>query len=613
MDETPLVDSLRQKLDELEREVEACRRHLLAEFHHHCRLLLRDVAPDAASEVKRVLAASFDSYPTLRPELDADSPRPSRPRHPPPSSPSPPHPISAAAFQSTSGSPPRARQRDLELRGLFTPSYLPLLDDDSSPVSPRLDRDHAIGTAPDPPLPPDGGSGHAAMDQTGHYGAASQHRLLPPVPPLSVPDPANDTARSTDDARSSISSDKSDSKPPRSALRRSSSMSKAPQSPRRVRFEFMGAEVLPTTRPQPSGGLRRRPSSPGPDPDDPTVFASNLGADTTEDDRVPPRKVSSSDALRALSRTPREEGVAWTIVNADVDQATPHRQHALPASPPTAASTPPKTSPGPTIPVKTFAHKQSSAETPAADEHDEDEDEDDDDGSSSDDGFLAMPKARSFAKTPSQVPASAPEAPIKPPLGGATRPASPMSRQLPRPDSAEGEHRYDDSSEVDDDDVFHFEAGGPPAPARSRWSPRPASREQDKPEPSGADDDEPNAPETQTPEQQTSSFATSPAVPIRQSWGTRPGTTSGVKFRPGSVGSYKGQPLMMPIVRDPELLAQAGSLGSSELRVGGVDDQTAMEDGSPPRFPSTPFSFKERFMMEEMMERSKSNEDERGR
>ncbi|KAM4054779.1 hypothetical protein HRG_005601 [Hirsutella rhossiliensis] len=596
MDEARLVDSLRQKLDELEREVEACRRHLLAEFHHHCRLLLRDVTPDAASDVKRVLAASFANYPALRPELDADSPSlgppppppPPPPLPPPPPAPSPPPPpppalptTPAAAFQpAVSGRPQRARQRDLELRGLFTPSYLPLLDD--SPVL-GLAR-----TVPDPPLPPEGGTGHAGMDQTSRH-AASQHRLLPPVQPLSVPDLPADTARSTDDTRSSVSSDKSDSKPPRSALRRSSSMSKAPQSPRRVRFEFMGAEVLPTTSPQPSEFLRRRPSSPGPDGDDPGAFASNLGADTADDDRVPPRKVSSSDALRALSRTPREEGVAWTVVNADVDQVPPDQHDALAATPPTAAPTSPKTTHG-SIPTKTFSPKLSSGDTPTKDG----DDDDDDDDNSSDDGFLAIAKARSSSQKPLQATAPAPKAPINPAHDGATTSASPTNRQSPRPSADQDEHGRtitDEDTEVDDDDdVFHFETGG---------------RNDDG-------DDEPNALETQTPEQQMSAYATSPAVPIRQSWGSRPSTTSGGKFRPGSLGSYKGQPLMMPIVRDPELLAQAGSVGLSDLRVDGIDDQTAMEEGSPPRFPSTPFSFKERFIMEEMMERAKSNKDESG-
>lgn len=620
MDEARLLDSLRQKLDELECEVEACRRHLLPEFHQHCRLLLRDVTPEAASDVKRALAASFANYPALRPELEADSPPP-RPlsRCPPPPPPSPP-PISAAFQSAVCGrteAPARARHRDLELHGLFTPSFLPLLDD--SPVSPRPALGRATGTVPaDPSLLPERGAGLAGMDQTSHHAGAHAHgsprRLLPAVQPLSVPDPPTDTARSTDDTRSSVSSDKSDSKPPRSALRRSSSMSKAPQSPRRVRFEFMGAEVLPTTSPQPSESLRRRPSSPGPDDG---AFASDLAGDTAEDERVPPRKVSSSDALRALSRTPREEGVAWTVVNADADQFAPDQRDSFDATPPPAAPSPPKTTHSPLL-TKTLSPKRSSGETPTKDGHDG---KGDSSSSSSDDGFLAMAKARSSSKKPSQATAHAPKAPIKPQQGGATTSASPTNRQSPRFRCAKSEHsralHHDEDTGVDeaddDDDVFHFDGEqGAPIKSRSRPSPPPAPREEDVAEHSEADDaDESHVLQAQTSESQMSTYATSPAVPIRQPWGSRPVTASGVKSRPGSLGSYKGQPILMPIVRNPELLAQAGSVGSSDKRMGDVDDQTAMEDGSPPRFPSTPFSFKERFIMEEMMERAKPNKDDR--
>lgn len=596
MDDAGLLASLRQQLDDLECEAEACRRRLLAEFHAHCRLFLRDVPPDTAWDVRRALAACAAHYPALRPEIDeADSPRPP-----------PPPPADCPAFQP-SGRPACSRDRDLELHGLFTPSYLPLLDTSSRAAEP--------GPA---------AVGRAGIDQTSRHQpqpsphAASLHRLLPPLQPLSVLDLPADAVRSTvDDARSSVSSDKSDCKPPRSALRRSSSMSKAPQSPRRVRFEFMGAEVLPTTSPQPSDYVGRRASSPDHDHDhdhDPSAFASNLGGDTADDDRVPPRKVFSSDALRALSRIPREEGVAWTVVNADDDVALDRQDPPLTVVGPTPAETACSPKPSKTLTALT----RDGGET-AANEVDVDE--------SSDDGFLPMAKARSSAKKLPQAAAATPQASVNPSQAGLSTPASQNNRPPSTSSAPEGRDGQvlgrknteadddgggdddDDENERDNDDgVFYFETEGQLAPTRSRPCPRPASSDEDVSGQSRANDvDESNVPAVaESPDKQISAFATSPAIPIRHSWGSRLSTASSVKFRPGSLGSYKGQPVMMPIVRDPRILADA----TSDLRVDDKDDQIAMEEGSLPRFPSTLFSFKERFIMEEMTGRGKSIKDE---
>ncbi|RDA90669.1 hypothetical protein CP533_4676 [Ophiocordyceps camponoti-saundersi (nom. inval.)] len=583
MDEAPLVEALRRKLDGLEQSLESCRLRLLADFQQDCRFLLRDVPPDTAAQVRRAIAAVFANYPALRPELAAAE--------------SPP----AAAFQpppAVSGSP---RERELELQGLFTPTYLPLLD--SSPAS--------FLAAPNFVSP---------LSLERRVQGAAQEGMEEPMPsssrPFVLPErgtPAADDARSS---ASSASSDKSDSKPPRSALRRSPTMAKPPQSPRRVRFEFMGAEVLPTTSPQPSEIVTRRPPSPKVDggdddgdeddddddddenaDDDTTAFVSNLAGDTTEEEPTIPRKVSSSDALRALSRTPLEEGVVWTVVNADADDSAATQDGKDATSPPSAASE----AESPVTSLNVGPPKIIAQET--TDNVDSESDVD------SDSGFLAMAGAKSHKDKPSQAPNTATGPSIRPSSDDGTRSVTPTNNQLSSAQEVEvsGSALPRDDIEVEDDeDVFHFETAG--LSLSTKPSRRSSWREEKAPQ-SENDDDELDTASVQPSDGQFGIYATSPAVPIRQPRNSR-SSDSSVKFRPGSVGSYKGQPLMMPIVRDPEVLERALSDDSPVVRECDLDDQTAMEEGSPPRFPSTPFSFSERFMMEEMMERMKSNKDE---
>ncbi|UNI14423.1 hypothetical protein JDV02_001053 [Purpureocillium takamizusanense] len=611
--EARLLDSLHQRLRQHELTIQATRRELLADFQQYCDRLLHDVPLHHAASVRSAIAASFlSSYPTLRPELlppPIDShpsgvPRPTafqQPPSPPPASPS-------ASAEAPARSP---RERERELQGLFTPTYLPLLDD--FPTLPRP-------ADPPAPAPPPGSSrstplpGMELQDTVGEPVAAAaddkpgeqrlEYAALPdhPVTPAHLFNVSTwSNSRAADDTRSSISSDKSDSKPTKSALRRSSSISKPPQSPRRVRFEFMGAEVLPTTSPQPSEFIAPRP--PSPQSDDDVGFSSNLGAQIGEEEdedayTAPPRKVSSSDALRALSRAPLDEGTVWTVVNPDDDEAASGIPPPVPIAPvenldpeanqhlpPTALSDAKDT-------TKREEHvsKNGSDETPDMADSDGDD--------SSDDDFLAMAKTRK--SKPLQT-----AAPTSPPALTKSNSTSHVGRQAPSKPDATAVAASDDEDDgaEGDDDMFFFEAGGLSAPPRPR--PRP-------PLPDLEQDDEHEATEASKTQNQdgsdphqadaddskTSLFATSPAVPIRHA--SRASAT--VRFQPGSLGSYKGRPLMMPIVRDPEILAQANSVKGSSLRVDGIDDEVAMAEGSPPPFPSTPLSFRGRYIMEEMME-----------
>ena len=611
--EAKLLDCLHHRLDELEQQIQARRRELVADFQHYYHDLLHGVPPDTVSNVRRALAASLSDYPTLRPELlEAESQLPETPR--------------AAAFQPSApfavsrradvpGSP---RERENELRGLFTPTYLPLLDSTPMLSKPVLagPLGPAAGVSESTLLPERVSSGIGqgnvastdGMTEQGSGQRDAPDQWLPPAPPFSVPTLRNNSTHSIDDTRSSVSSDKSDSKPTRSALRRSSSITKPPQSPRRVRFEFMGAEVLPTSSPQPPEFMGPRPGSPDPNDDgSDAAFNSNLGGETIEEENVPPRKVSSSDALRALSRVPLEAGPVWTIVNAEADEVAPdQRETAIgqhDKSPPSLAA------------LRTMPESSRTSESePRVGHSDQNQVGTSEGDDSSDDGFLAMKKTKSSSKKPLLPPM--PQSPSEPPQDSATTLTSQTSKEVSHTDKAEedeGLANSDGEGLDDDDDMFHFEAGGLTAPPRPRSRPPPKAEEEEEETVEEAEseseepqskDDESSAPHADVAESQVSMYATSPAVHIQRAAGSR---AASVKFQPGSLGSYKGRALMMPIVSDPEVLEQAMNFKPTKRQSGGMDDVTAMAEGSLRHLPpSIPLSFKERFSLDEMMRPSKS-------
>ncbi|KAJ6446339.1 UPF0023 family protein [Purpureocillium lavendulum] len=608
--EARLLDGLHHRLRQHELTIQATRRELLADFQRYYEDALRGVPLHHAASIRSAITASFlSSYPTLRPEL------------PPPPPPIDSHPSgdpSSAAFQPSSSRPPASgsadtpgspREREHELQGLFTPTYLPLLE--GFPTLPRSVDPPALASPPGSPQPTslpgmelqgtsrDSDPAAAADDkpdeQRIEYAALPDH----PVTPTQLFNAS--TWPRADDSRSSVSSDKSDSKPTKSALRRSSSISKPPQSPRRVRFEFMGAEVLPTASPQPSDYITPRP--PSPESDDGAGFSSNLGGQVGEEEDEeeqgpPPRKVSSSDALRALSRAPLDEGTVWTVVNADEDEAAPDAPPPAPDAPvgtwmsdpdQTVATDLSNAGPHDTTRSEVDHFRAESNEAPNGGNKSDDDD-------SSDDGFLAMAKTRK----PKTSPAAAPALPT---TSTDTTLRNHVDEQAVKSEVTATASDDDDDGDDDPegDDMFFFEAGGLSAPPRPRPRPPLPDLEEDEDEaaddPTTTNDDESSTPTGDADDTKTSLFATSPAVPIRH--GSRVSAT--VRFQPGSLGSYKGRPLMMPIVRNPEVLAEANSVKRSSLKVDGIDDETAMAEGSPPPFPSTPLSFRGRFIMEEMM------------
>lgn len=410
-------------------------------------------------------------------------------------------------------------------------------------------------------------------------------------------------APSADDTRSSISSDKSDSKPPRSAMRRTSSIPKIPQSPRRVRFDFMGEVVLPTSSPQPSEFIS--PRLPSPElASDPTSFESHLATAPEEDDEaLPPRKVCSSDALRALSRAPMEDGTVWTVVNSGNEEVASDD-----ASPPPTArtdeTTSPRASPKALTPLAdvslsspttdSMRHAKSPEERGRGDSYIFDRPLHDDESSS--DEYLAMAKPKG---PPARSTASSRAAALLSPAK--TSPKSPTGSVNKRQETPTKAGQINGASSKrtikphEDDGLFHFEPEGLGLTSR----PRPVQTEENEAiseEEQSEDDD------AETTGVSTSIYATSPAVSIMRpvNRDDDASTPSRPKFQPGSLGSYKGRPLMMPVITNPELLDELDADEPSNVVVGRVPEESPTEAVGAPR------SFSERLMLEDMMASAKA-------
>ncbi|KAK7425345.1 hypothetical protein QQZ08_008131 [Neonectria magnoliae] len=603
MEEATPLESLQRRLADVDRKVQAYRHDMETDFLRYYHHLLHDVSPAVASQVRQSLAKSLLDYPALSLNLDldldlADSRTLARPasgqRHN-----SPPTAVSPPGSGVTE--PPRSpRDREQELQGLFTPSYLPLLDS-----SPRLPASPPVATAvaptgpskptvalllPDPAVEAE--RQRADMDRQG--GQPALQDALPVMAEL--PARPGHIRQSTDDTISSVLSDRSDLKTPRSALRRTSSASKPSQSPRRVRFDFMGAEVLPTASPQ-ATDFMAPPTSPSP-ASEPASSASMLYDDFEE--HMPPRKISSSEALRALSRAPLDTGTVWTVVNSNPDDIVVEQEEIVssplnnqsdePSSLFPAAPDPP-TSSRPPEPLRSSRKLGMVSEEPEGVENDD----------SSDEEFLSMAKSKPSPKKAPLSLSPTNEFDETTPGAFASSSKSDSNSQTQSKDADNGAFENFD----EEDEMFHFEAGGLSAPPRPR--PKPISVKEEEVEQDVED----------VPDTKASLYATSPAVHIaKHSSLSAPTTPTMAKFQAGSLGSYKGRPVIMPVVRNPDIHAQAASLGQFNTFVGGLDGRSGMDEGdlnsfrasvATMAFSGTPRSFTERLMIEDAMMKNKGD------
>ncbi|KAL6910507.1 hypothetical protein GGI43DRAFT_13790 [Trichoderma evansii] len=619
--EATLLSSLHTKLDDLEGRLQAYRYDLITDFQRYYHDLLTGVNPSVATSIQQAIAPSFINYPILRPELEAaDSQPPDRPQ---------PATFQQAATPEASPrieAPNGSHEREIELQGLFTPSYLPLLDS-----SPPHNRPAAPATTPttstqatDPfPLLPvmetpvadnstatDNGVTMDSLATTGNNAAPAGGQ---------APAEANRLVRTaTEESTSSACSDKSDFKVMRSAMRRSSSISKPPQSPRRVRFEFMGAEVLPTSSPQQVEFIPPGPTSPAAE-DEPIASDMILGDDIEE--WQPPRKSSSTEALRALSRAPAEEGTVWTVVDPEADRANSQpdsakkgalkNTYSMEQTKSTTNNQRIEISAGAAQGRNTASLDSGNANGRGSETNRSTDDSSDDDGD-----YLAIGKRKSAVKQKSTSP-SATQLPMRGASNGVSATASRSNNSHPnanapresRSPAAMDNESLDDYG--DDDDLFEFEPAGLSAPPKPRE--KPAAPPPD--EPSDDDEFQDEVPNMARPAQQPL-YSTSPAVTIARPQRTENSMSTVSRFQPGSLGSYKGRPVIMPVVRNPEVHARAASLGQFNTFVGGLDGRSGMDEGDlnsfrasvvQPGFSGTPRSFTERFMMEEAQAEREKN------
>lgn len=624
-DARQIISELLAKLAELDGKVASYQQDIHAEFERYRASLLKDVPEHISDEVSRVITESMPNYPMLSgPSSNRDSVE--SPAAPTPSErggawggssgrKSPP-PI----LYHTSGIPkdgPRSpHEREKEFQGVFTPSYLPLLDgsDQAPPQSPS--------ESPPSASPP----AHSPSRALGPSldGILSVDETLEPGVGLDAPRPVP-IRRQTDGTESSAGSSGSDTKVRRSALRRSSSSVK--DSPRRVRFDVQGAEVLPTASPQASVSSldvclteEAGVSTSAVVDDSPLYSGPSLLDIEGEEDLLPqPKKVSSTQALRALTRSPLEEGTVWRVVNPDPEELNPKMNGldettvsagpgpattAAAAMATTSTTTSPSKAKSPS-PLRQRVVVVEQPPQPAAVESSPDGQ----DKEGSDEDFLSM-RSKTTKKPSSPV--------LRSPVAGSPRATAGhhvsfrLEPKIASPKSSTGGDTDDVGSKDTQDGFFDFDDGEDTLLGASA---RPRSTEKYLPE---DEDAEPEAEqETKRPvnplaAHSTSQYTTLPARTVStrspDARSMTPPTSS--RFLQGSVGSYKGQSLRVSAVLNPKLQEAAEAMGDFTTIVGSIHDRNSYEDlgsfgaNTAASFTGAPRSFSERMAMEEAMEKT---------
>lgn len=612
MDEaTKLVSDLQFKLAELDHKVYRYQRDMVSEFDKYVEGLLRDVSKDVSETVSRTIKEKKKLYRSLYPEADApvescaigsssstslirnglDANRP--PQHTTLT-----RPISTPfrrPEEEEEGLPRSPHEREKEFQGLFTPRYLPLLDDPS-----RTER-RSSKTYEKPFFPIVDTKDKQKEVDIMQVDTGTDTRSLTSSP--QVTRPPTPKRRNTDEL--SIKSDWSDGTVRRSALRRSSSISKGHHSPRRVRFEFEGEEVLPTSSPvalrSPIGDL------PGLSFAEENEEEAGLEQIEDVDEEPAPKRVSSSQALRALSRSPLDDdGTQWTTVTAPPDgsasvattnifsseSSSEDLQNSINDS--SSESTPRAVQ----ISNGTSQHGSGGNSAPPMYARDEPE-------TPSDDEMLdIMTPLRRQSQSPASMLSPAVPANIednKSPTAS-TRSTGAAWKDLQSFGGQQKAIRDDDLIFDDDQEVmFNFDEH-----VASPYKPEPLPEEE-------SSESEPELLiKSRKSNSQPSSYSRSPAREIiRPNPNVVPATT-------GIVGSYKGRPFSMPVV-DKDLHDQAASMGdftsfvgSTHERVDAGDTRSFSRSGGFGSYSGTPRSMSERLMLDDIMEAEENKRPRNG-
>ncbi|KAK6865569.1 hypothetical protein PG995_002097 [Apiospora arundinis] len=634
-DATTIASDLLQKLGHLEQKVQDHRQEMATEFQRYSRNLLENATDHVSVHVEHAIRDSLHNYPAISPAFDQANPiknnitcrphdtkttatadRSKRNKGSPP--PILPHTSGTPAVEESPRSP-HARER--EFHGLFTPSYLTLLGAENNTNS----RD----TLSSPTLPP------AAPLQSPHSQesatptpAKSEQDSLPSLDAVigTRPTPAR---RPTQDTVSSITSDDSSSvRNRRSALRRSSSSSTSKtQSPRRVRFEVEGGEVLPTMSPPTSPRLAEHLPSPLGNSD----FGDEGHASGTiveeDEDSVGllgssppslPKKVSSTDRLKALARTSNEDTSQWAVVgdsqDADDDDdmlvmggLKPRPAKSQYKSPTSVGSGGYTGQPRTSRPIELGDGDDDSQET--AVEHQENVDEEEDD-------LLAMPALSSFKGRkkfsplePSPLSETAPKTPN--PVITLKEPAASEPLVL---------HHNNSDSQAEEEEMFDWDSDETEPTSKSKRNgnakePKKYLEDEEEEEEEEVNGQEESSTEASESEKSSVSlFSTSPAVAIQKPSSIPAQASTPSRTSAASIGSFRGRPFSMSSVKDGEAIRRASELGNMQSFVGSVDGRSGLDESSSYRpirgqFSGTPKSFSERLMMEDLIEAHEGSAD----
>lgn len=621
-DATTIASDLLQKLGDLEQKVQGHRQEMATEFQRYSRTLLENATDHVSVKVEHAIRDSLHNYPAISPAFDQANPiknntttcrphdikptastdRSKRNKGSPP--PVLPHTSGTPAADESPRSP-HARER--EFHGLFTPSYLTLLGAED-----KNGRDTLPPPTSPPALPP---SPQHQQSATAPKPAKAEQGALPSLAAVigTRPTPSR---RPTQDTVSSNASDDSSVRNRRSALRRSSSSSTSKtQSPRRVRFEVEGGEVLPTMSPPTSPRFVEHLPSPLGNPEFGDE-AHNSGTIVEEDeDSISllgssppslPKKVSSTDRLKALARTSNEDTSQWAVVGDPQDADDDDEMLVMGGLKPRPAKPQPKMTTSGRIgehadQIK-LDDKWGEPEEKGAENEDETDEEDDD--------ILAMPVLSSFKGRKKFSPLE----------------SSPLSGIIPRTpnptinlkETTGSEplvlHRNSDGPAGDEEDMFDwdFDETEPTSKSKRNGNAKEPKKYIDEEEVNGQAESSVEEPEND--ELPVTQFATSPAVSIQKpssipAQASTPSRTSGA-----SIGSFRGRPFSMSSVKDSDVIRRASDLGNMQSFVGSVDGRSGLDESSSYRpirgqFSGTPKSFSERLMMEDLIEAHEGSTD----
>ncbi|KAH6664960.1 hypothetical protein B0J14DRAFT_607062 [Halenospora varia] len=611
MDEaSKLVSELQGKLAELDHKVWQYRRDMATEFTKYAEDLLRTVPIDVSETVSRAIAESMKDYESLNLVAGAidscatgNSSRTveygvgsHRLQVAPVSIPI----AQRRGQEEAEGSPRSPHEREKEFQGLFTPSYLPLLDStDRNERRASYDRRHT-------PPPDTKGKGKEVDMEVDHVDASTDTRSLLSTPePLRPPTPRR---RNTDEV--SVNSEGSDGVTRRSALRRSSSTSNK-QSPRRVRFDVEGEEVLPTSSPV-SFQKAVAQDIPG---------ASRLLGDDSEDEagseqiedveEPPPKRISSSQALRALSRSPLvDDGTQWTTVSAPPDGSASVAVSGTLSNESSSGNLPHLP------PMNGFSRHDIGDYPPGNNEETEDYsygsmarsrlDEADED-TSSDEDMLDMPPLKSMRGQKSSAAASSATGNIennRSPTSATGPPVTGLGLDTMGDKHSSGSDKDLRFDEEDEEEVFQFDEhperqGRPDEDRDNSGSASPTS-------PVTNDNGSGKTSGSLALPVPPSAYSQSPAREIPKPPSQRKSSSQSNDI----VGSLKGNAFSFPIV-SPDVHAEAAKLGDLTSFVGSVDGRSGIDasdnfsyrnSGGMGSFSGTPRSMSERMMMDELIE-----------